>query len=202
MVLEECTVMPDAGIRQLIERIGGAVRRMDRLITDMLQLSRVSRQELAKTTVNLSNLAEEAVAELRRQQPERSVDIVIAPEVRAWGDPHLLRLVMENLLNNAWKFTAKVTGATIEFGVTDEGGELTFFVRDNGVGFDMAYVDKLFAPFQRLHAETDYAGVGIGLAIVQRVVHRHGGTVRGDGVEGAGATLYFTLPPADAIDPS
>jgi light-regulated signal transduction histidine kinase (bacteriophytochrome) len=130
---------------------------------------------------------------LREQDPERHVAIRIAEDLKADGDPQLLRVVLENLLGNAWKYTSKQPEATIEFGLSRENGDTSYFVRDDGVGFDMQYADKLFAPFQRLHGMTEFPGTGVGLATVQRIIHRHGGRVWVQAEVNKGATVYFTL---------
>jgi len=143
--------------------------------------------------LNLTAMVEDIAAELRQSQPERDVKFIIEPNVMAYGDSHLLRIVLENLLSNAWKFTSKHKSAIIEFGVKKRDGKTVYFVRDDGAGFDMAYVDKLFVPFQRLHEEHEFEGTGIGLATVQRIVRRHGGTVWAEGEVEKGATFYFTL---------
>jgi light-regulated signal transduction histidine kinase (bacteriophytochrome) len=140
--------------------------------------------------VNLSALANEVVEELRRQEPERKVSVSIQPSMTVRADPSLLKIVLQNLLQNAWKFTSTTRDARIEVGLADAG---SYFVRDNGVGFDMAYAGKLFGAFQRLHTDTEFPGTGIGLATVQRIVHRHGGEVRAEAVVGRGATIFFTL---------
>jgi signal transduction histidine kinase len=131
-----------------------------------------------------------------RREPERSVSFEIADEAIVEADPRLMQVLLENLMGNAWKFTAKTNEARIEVGTAQRNGVVTFFVRDNGAGFDMAYADKLFTPFQRLHAEADYPGTGIGLATVYRIVDRHGGSVSAEGAVDQGATIWFTLPPA------
>lgn len=192
-LLEDCELRLDDQGRDYLRRIRAATRRMGDLIDDLLALSRVTRQEMRRERVDLSALARSVVAQLRRLEPARSVEVVIADGLEAEGDSHLLRLVLENLLGNAWKFTGRQPEARIEFGAVDEGSRPAFFVRDNGVGFDMAYADKLFAPFQRLHAMSDFPGTGIGLATVQRIVARHGGRVWAVGEEGKGATFFFTL---------
>jgi signal transduction histidine kinase len=133
------------------------------------------------------------MAELRRAHPERPVEVHVAEGLRGCGDPVLLRLVLENLLGNAWKFTARAAPARIEVGVQGDGGRLAYYVRDNGVGFDMAYADKLFGVFQRFHAATEFPGTGIGLATVQRIILRHGGQVWARSEVGQGATFFFTL---------
>ncbi len=182
--------------RGYLDRMGAAVRKMDQLINDMLTLAQVSRQGIHTSVVDLSGLADGILAELRQSQPQRSVSAAVAPGIEVQGDPNLLRVVMENLLANAWKYTGKTADAAIAFGMVEEGGEAVCFVRDNGVGFDMAYADKLFTPFQRLHAAEEFAGTGIGLATVQRIIHRHGGRIWAEGEEGRGAAFYFTLPGA------
>ena len=176
--------------RDYLHRVRNATRRMAMLIDDLLALSRVSRLEMRDDEVNLSELAEKVVEELRRQEPERKVIVSIQPSMTARADPSLLRIVLQNLIQNAWKFTATTGDAKIEVGLADAGG---YFVRDNGVGFDMAYAGKLFGPFQRLHSEAEFPGTGIGLATVERIVHRHGGEVRAQAGVGKGATIFFTL---------
>jgi len=176
-----------------LNRVRSAAQRMGVLIDDLLALSRVTRRELNPETVNLSALAEAVVTELRQAQPGREVDFVIAREINVNGDSTLLRLVLENLFSNAWKFTDKQPAARIEFGSNQYEGKPTYFVRENGAGFDMAYADKLFAPFQRLHSADEYPGTGVGLATVQRIIRRHGGDIWAEGKVGEGATFYFTL---------
>jgi signal transduction histidine kinase len=176
-----------------LRRVRGATQRMAQLIDDLLKLSRLTRGELNIGKVNLSALAQGVAVELQKSQPDRQVSVRIATGLTAMCDPHLLRVVLENLLGNAWKFTGRKEGATIEFGVAEAGGASAFFVRDNGAGFDMTYADKLFVTFQRLHLEKEYPGTGIGLSLVQRIIRRHGGNVWAEGKVGQGATFYFTL---------
>jgi signal transduction histidine kinase len=183
----------DASGKDALQRVRAASQRMAQLIDDLLKLSRVTRSELHREPVDLSALARTIVADLQKAQPDREVIVVIAEGLAANGDPRLLRAVLENLLANAWKFTAKQPRARIEFGMTRHDGGRAYFVRDDGAGFDMAYADKLFGAFQRLHASSDFPGTGIGLATVQRIVHRHGGRVWAEGAVGRGATFYFTL---------
>jgi signal transduction histidine kinase len=179
--------------RRHIERIRNATQRMGHLIDDILALSKVSRVDMKPERVDLSDLAAQVVADLRRQSPSREVTVTIAPDLSATGDPRLLRVALENLLDNAWKFTGRRDHATIEVGQAHDGVVPAFYVRDNGAGFDPAYADKLFGPFQRLHAASEFPGTGVGLATVQRIVRRHGGRVWAEGKPEQGACFYFTL---------
>jgi PAS domain S-box-containing protein len=181
--------------RDCLNRVRAAAQRMHTLIDAMLILSRVTREEMRCDVVDLSSIARSVANDLQRTHPERSVDVVVAPGMVAVGDGSLIRVVLENLLDNAWKFTTKQPDARIEFGITTEHGEEAYFVRDNGAGFDMRYVDKLFTAFQRLHTADEFPGTGIGLPTVQRIVHRHGGRTWAEGQVGRGATFYFTLSP-------
>jgi light-regulated signal transduction histidine kinase (bacteriophytochrome) len=178
---------------QLLERLQAAATRMGQLIDDLLRLSRVTRAELRREPVDLSALAGSVANELRQREPGREVKLSIQPGLSARGDLRLLRVLMENLLGNAWKFTSKRPGARIEFFSETVDGATHYAVRDDGVGFDMAYADKLFTPFQRMHKATDFPGTGIGLATVQRIVHRHGGHIEAQASVGGGATFCFTL---------
>jgi len=179
--------------RDYLGRVRNAAQHMAALIDDLLKLSRVTRTELQLGRVDLSGLAAEVVAGLQRRDPHRAAHCIIEPGLEVRGDPRLLRVVLDNLLENAWKFTAPRAAAALEFGVREEGGEAVFFLRDNGVGFDMAYADKLFGAFQRLHDARDFPGTGIGLATVQRVIHKHGGRVWAEAEVDRGATFHFTL---------
>jgi light-regulated signal transduction histidine kinase (bacteriophytochrome) len=169
---------------------------MGQLIEDLLNLSRVSRVELALQDVDVSEIARQVAADLQQREPGRKVELAIWEGMRAKADPRLLRAALENLIGNAWKFTSKHEHARIEAGCLSDRGQVTFFVRDNGAGFDMAYSNKLFGAFQRLHAVSEFAGTGIGLATVQRIVHRHGGRIWADGQPGKGAVFHFTLETA------
>jgi light-regulated signal transduction histidine kinase (bacteriophytochrome) len=192
-LLEEHAGQLDETAMDYLRRIRAATQRMGELIDDLLDLSRVTRREMRHEDVDLSALAAAVMAELTRADPGRPVKVHIAEGMRARGDPALLRLMLENLLGNAWKFTGRETPACIEVGVERDGDRLVYYVRDNGVGFDMAYADKLFGAFQRLHGATEFPGTGIGLATVQRIVFRHGGQVWAHSTVGQGATFFFTL---------
>ena len=176
-----------------LEMIRAETERMSQMIKALLQLSRIGRMELRLEQVDLSVIARELEQELRGAEPERKVDMVIAPGVVTQGDPVMLRVVLQHLLGNAWKFTKKCAQPHIEFGLLSQTGEQIFFVRDNGAGFDPAYASKLFAPFQRLHTQEEFPGVGMGLASVQRILRRLGGTVWAEGAVDRGATVYFKL---------
>ncbi len=176
-----------------LQRVRSATQRMGVLIDDLLSLSRVTRSEMRRETVDLSALAQSIAEELQETQPERQVDFVIAPALTASGDSQLLHHLMENMLSNAWKFTGHHPRAKIEFGASQIDGKKTFFVRDNGAGFDMTYANKLFGVFQRLHKQDEFPGTGVGLATVQRIAHRHGGHVWAEGKVGEGAIFYFTF---------
>lgn len=194
-LLEDYDDRLDEPGRQHLARVRAATLRMGRLIDDLLQLSRVTRGEMLRETVDLSVLAESVVGELQLTEPARRVEVTIEPGLQTEGDPDLLRVVLVNLLSNAWKFTGRQPAARIEMGAWGNGGERAFFVRDNGVGFDMAYAPKLFGAFQRLHAQGEFPGTGIGLATVQRIVNRHGGRVWAEAALDQGSTFYFALPP-------
>jgi PAS domain S-box-containing protein len=192
-ILEDNADQLDAEGKSNFARVRAAAQRMADLIDDLLGLSRLCRGELLRGQVDLTRVARAIVEQLRASDPKRDVEIVVEEGLVVDGDAGLLTTVMENLLGNAWKFTSQRPKACIEVGVTAQKGQPTYFVRDNGVGFDMAYVNKLFGAFQRLHANTEFAGTGIGLAIVQRVVRKHGGAVWAEGDVGRGATFSFTL---------
>ena len=197
---DHCHQLDEAGKKHLL-RIGSVAGRMGHLIDDLLKLSQVTRSKLRSEKVDLSALACEIRRALEEQEPERRVEMVIPARIEADGDPILIRLVLDNLLGNAWKYTGKQAQAKVELGKTAIDGEPVYYVRDNGIGFDMAYVSKIFAPFQRLHRVGEFEGNGIGLATVQRIVTRHGGRVWAEGEVDKGATFYFTLrPPLDYGD--
>jgi PAS domain S-box-containing protein len=190
--------LDDAG-QDYLRRVRGAAEHMGHLIDEMLKLFRVTRGELRRTAVDMSTLARLVIAELRKAEPQRTLQIEIMEGLSAEGDAPLLRVVLENLLGNAWKFTSKREGAQIEFGGEQrEDGPTVFYVRDNGAGFDMAYAGMLFSAFHRLHTDAEFEGTGIGLATVQRIVRRHGGRAWALGEVSAGATIFFTLQASGA----
>jgi PAS domain S-box-containing protein len=192
-LLEDYEDKLDEEGRDCLGRVKAASEHMARLIDDLLDLSHMTRSEMSNERVDLSALTRSFAKELKQSDPEREVEFVVEDGIVAEGDQRLLRVVLENLLRNAWKFTGNQPRARVEFGLTELEGTPTYFVRDNGVGFDMAYADKLFGAFQRLHGANEFPGTGIGLATVQRIIRRHGGSVWAEGAVGQGATFYFTL---------
>ncbi|HEX9046918.1 MAG TPA: ATP-binding protein [Verrucomicrobiae bacterium] len=184
----------DATGQDHLHRVRAAAERMAQLIEDLLKLSRITRSELHREAVNLSGLAADIAAELQKADPGRRATFTIQPGLSAQGDARLLQIALENLFGNAWKFTNFKPEARIEFGQMEHQGQNCFFIRDNGAGFDMAYAEKLFGAFQRLHRPSDFPGTGIGLATVQRIIHRHGGIIHAEAAVDRGATFYFTLP--------
>jgi signal transduction histidine kinase len=193
-LLEDYTDALPAKGQDYLRRIRTAAQRMAELIDDLLRLSRVSRGEFRRERVDLSAMVKAIVTELRRTDGERDVEVRAQSDVRAEADPRLIRITLENLLGNAWKFTAGTAAPVIEFGARDDGGERVYFVRDNGAGFDMKYADRLFGAFQRLHTDKEFPGTGIGLATVQRIILRHGGRIWVDAAVAKGAAFHFTLP--------
>lgn len=203
---EDCAGQLDAMGQDYVKRIHGGTQRMSALIDGILALSRVNRAALAPGRCDLSAMARTVSEKLKAQYPERTVRLTVQEGLVDQGDPQLLRTVLENLLDNAWKFTRGRPIAEIEFGATQEQGGRAYFVKDNGAGFEMAYKHKLFGVFQRLHARTEFEGSGIGLAAAQRVVRRHGGRIWGEGQPGQGACFFFTLneqpaPSASTVPP-
>ncbi|MGE5657692.1 MAG: sensor histidine kinase, partial [Actinomycetota bacterium] len=207
-LLEDCFEHLDDFGKDYLRRVRVAAKRMGELIDDLLQLSRLTRSELKQEKVDLSAIATNIASNLQATQPKRSVQWILPPGITATGDARLLKVVLENLLSNAWKYTSKHPTARIEFGLLAEEkfraqAEKTdllfspsgpiYFVRDDGAGFDMAYANKLFGAFQRLHTTSEFEGTGIGLATVQRIIHRHGGQIWGEASVERGATFYFTL---------
>jgi PAS domain S-box-containing protein len=197
-LLEDYQDRLDEDGRDYLRRIRAGTQRMGHLIDDLLNLSRLTRGEMKIEPVDLSALAARLVQELRAGEPGRQVKVSIQDGLQATGDPGLLSAVLQNLISNAWKFTSRRAQAEIEVGKTTEGGKTAFYVKDNGAGFDMAYADKLFGAFQRLHRIDEYSGSGVGLATVRRVIHRHGGEVWVKAGVDQGATFYFTLGTAGA----
>jgi len=189
---EQAARLDDSG-KDHFRRVREAADRMDKLIEALLRLSKQTRGEMHHATVDISQIARATADELGKTQPGRKADFVIAAGMTVTGDPAMLRAMVENLLGNAWKFTAKRETARIEFGVTQREGRSVYFVRDNGAGFDMSHAKKMFTAFERLHPSTEFPGIGIGLATVQRIVHRHGGRIWAEGEVCKGATFYFTL---------
>ena len=193
ILLEDYAGALDVAGRESLQRVRAASQRMGTLIDDLLKLARVTRVEIRTEDVDLSGMAREIAAELQRATPERLVEFAIAPGLSARGDARLLRVALDNLLRNSWKYTAKQAQPRIEFASIAANGERAFMVRDNGAGFDMQYADKLFGVFQRLHSPAEFEGTGVGLATVRRIITRHGGRIWAEGVVDRGATFYFTL---------
>ncbi len=193
MVIEDYGSELDETARGYLRRVRAGTQRMGDLIDDMLQLSRVSRGELHTTTVNLRALARDSLRRLQQRDAKRAVEVNIVPQLIDRADESLLRIAIDNLLGNAWKYTGKAADPRIEFGAKEDTEGKVYYVRDNGAGFDMCYVDKLFSAFQRLHKEHEFPGTGIGLATVQRIIHRHGGRIWAEGQPGKGAIFFFTL---------
>lgn len=193
VLLEDYEKQLDEEAKSYLGRIKRATETMSELIEDMLKLSRISRSDMDMVPVNLSHIVKSITDELQKSAPERRVDIKIARDLQDSADPRLMRIVFENLLSNSWKFTEKNDNTEIEFGLTVKDGRKVYFIRDNGAGFDMKYAGKLFTPFQRFHNAEEYAGTGIGLAIVKRIIARHGGGIWAESNVGEGATIFFTL---------
>jgi light-regulated signal transduction histidine kinase (bacteriophytochrome) len=192
-LLEEYSDRLDSTGRGYLERVRHAAQRMSGLIDDMLNLSRVTRSPIRHENLDLSVIARSIAEDLRREEPARKVVFAVEEGLTATGDSQLLRVALENLLRNSWKYTSGHESAKIEFGRLKQNGKSPFFVRDDGAGFDARYADRLFGAFQRLHTEAEFPGTGIGLATVQRIVHRHGGEIWAEGAVERGATFYFTL---------
>lgn len=193
MLAEQCAEGLSAAGRDCLDRLQASCRRMGQLIEDLLSLSRVSQGALSRSDVDLSALAEAVAADLQRDDQARRVALAIEPGMRADCDERLLRILLVNLLGNAWKFTGRTLAPRVQFGRIRRAERDEFFVRDNGAGFDMSSAEKLFGAFQRLHSDADFPGTGIGLATVQRIVSRHGGKIRAEAAVGQGATFFFTL---------
>jgi light-regulated signal transduction histidine kinase (bacteriophytochrome) len=194
-VLEDYSDQLDDTGKQHLQRVRNGAQRMAALIDDLLALSLITRTEIQRRPLELSEMARSVANELSCRDPAREVDLLIAAGLEAEGDAPLMRTVLQNLLGNAWKFTSRNSQARIEFGRTQANGLSAFFVRDNGAGFDPAYAGRLFGAFQRLHTATEFPGTGVGLASVQRVIHRHGSRLWAKSALNEGATFFFTLMP-------
>lgn len=192
-LIEDCGTVLSGQCHAYLNRIQSASEKMGHLIDDMLQLSRISRAEIQWASVDLTTLAHDIVATLQQHDSGRQVSISVPTQMPVQGDPRLLAIALENLIGNAWKFTRHQSAATIEIGRIEQNNQPVYFIRDNGAGFNMAYADKLFKAFQRLHTDQQFEGTGVGLSIVQRIIQRHGGSVWAESEEGKGATFYFTL---------
>ncbi len=193
VLLEDYGAQLDDGGRDSLDRVRAASQRMATLIDELLKLARVTRAEMRTERVDLSGLARDIVGEIQRTTPDRQVEFAIAPGLEAEGDAQLLRVVLDNLLRNGWKYTGKQPQPRVEFTAVDENGDRVVVIKDNGAGFDMKYADKLFGVFQRLHSSAEFEGTGVGLATVRRIINRHGGRIWAEGVVDQGATFYFTL---------
>jgi light-regulated signal transduction histidine kinase (bacteriophytochrome) len=192
-LLEDCAdKLPDAG-QDYLNRIRSATQRMGMLIDDLLNLSRITRGEIHLEDLSISGLVHSILDSLGRAHPDRRIEFEIDEGLQVQADQRLLRVALENLLNNAWKFTSKCPLTRIDFGKTNANGASAYFIRDNGAGFDPAYADRLFGAFQRLHTVAEFPGTGVGLATVQRIIRRHGGQIWAEGAVNKGATFYFTL---------
>lgn len=191
LIQEQCAMKLDDACKEDLSKIYDGSLRMDQLIETLLKFSLIKDCSVTRETVNLSEIARSIALNLQQSHPDRAVTLVIAEGLIADADSNLMRIVLDNLLGNAWKYTSRKAEAKIEFGMTETGGRKTYFVRDNGAGFSMDKASRLFDAFQRLHS--DYEGLGIGLATVKRIIDRHGGTIWADGEEGTGATFYFCL---------
>jgi two-component system, sensor histidine kinase and response regulator len=199
MLCDQCACALDDQARGYASRVLNAVKRMEDLIEDLMRLSHVTGAELNYSPVDLSQMVNSIVTELREREPERTLSASVEPELQCVADPQLLRIALENLIGNAWKFTRAVADARIEFGTAPDE-PFTYFVRDNGAGFQSDLADEVFAPFRRLHSSAEFPGTGVGLSIVQRIVRRHGGRISATGAVGHGATFYLTLPNATGTD--
>jgi PAS domain S-box-containing protein len=193
ILLEDYSATLDAGGKDFLNRIAHGADKMSELIDDILGLAKISRHEMKPGEIDLGAIASSIINDLRQAEPERKVETVIAKELTAFGDARLMKIALSNLIGNAWKYSSKAPDARIEFGAMKKSDEKAYFIRDNGVGFDMTHSQKLFTPFQRLHSDNQFPGTGIGLAMVNKIIQRHEGRVWGEGETGKGATFYFTL---------
>jgi light-regulated signal transduction histidine kinase (bacteriophytochrome) len=202
ILLDECRGRVVPAAMEHLQYICKATRRMHELTTDLMNLARASRAQLRRGEVDLSILARGIIQDLRVTQPGRAVSVTVADGMIVNGDIALLRIALENLLNNAWKFTSRTSAAEVEVGMANGGAQRVYYVRDNGAGFDMAAAGKLFSTFERLHSAHEFPGTGIGLSTVQRIIRRHGGQIRAEGAIGRGAAFYFDLGAADRREAS
>jgi signal transduction histidine kinase len=200
VLLEQCADKFDDRARNYLSKVRSGVKQMTGLIDGLLDLSRITRGGLQKLPVDLTELARDVISELQTGEPFRKIVVNIADGMTAVGDPRLLRVLLANLLGNAWKYSSKKEEARVSFEQAGSGGDVIFSVADNGAGFDMAHAEKLFAPFHRLEQHSQFRGTGIGLATVQRIISRHGGRVWAEGAVGLGATLYFTLGDSNRLE--
>ncbi len=194
MLMEECAGQLDEQARDYLTRIITQIGSMKKITDALLQLSNVVSREIDREEVNLSTLVRSNLEKLQHEEPERQLETVVAPQLIAEGDADLLKILLKNLLDNAWKFTSGLKKTRIEFGSTEQNGRTVYYLKDNGTGFNMSHADKLFIPFHKLHSEEEYPGIGIGLNLVYRIISRHGGEIWAEGKEGKGACFYFTLP--------
>lgn len=192
-VAEEYSDRLDRQGKDYLARVHQGAAKMNQLVEDLLNLSNISRQPIDRTEVDMGKMALEIISEMRSAEPARRVEVDIKEGLTAYGDQGLIEIVLRNLIGNAWKFTSKTENASIEFGTFEQGGRTVYYVKDNGAGFNSEYLEKMFLPFQRLHLDSEFEGTGIGLAIVERTIRRHGGRIWAEGVTGKGATIFFTL---------
>ena len=193
VLLESYSEKIDSEGQEYLNLIVKSADKMSELIDDILKLAKISRQDITPQEIDLSDIADSVIDNLRQAEPERKVEVVVAKELKVKGDKRLLALMLLNLIGNAWKYSSKTSNARIEIGAIEQNGEKVYFVRDNGAGYNMKFADRMFLPFQRMHSEREFSGSGIGLAIVKRVIQRHGGRVWGESEVGKGSTFYFTL---------
>ncbi|KMQ51206.1 Sensory box histidine kinase [Chitinispirillum alkaliphilum] len=194
LLTENCSNALDSEGRGFLDMISMGLNKMEDLISDLLNLSKISARDLNTSEIDLTQLAKEITEELFKEEPSRNMEIKIEEGMRLTADPNLLRIGLYNLLSNSWKYTAVKEKGVIEVGCVSKPDGKIFFIKDNGAGFDMKYSSKLFEPFKRLHSEKDFPGTGIGLPIVMRVIRKHGGKIWAEGVPGKGAVFYFSLP--------
>jgi light-regulated signal transduction histidine kinase (bacteriophytochrome) len=194
IIMQQYGPQLDPGVKDCLGRIQDASKRMEQLIDDMLNLARVTKSEMHREQVDLSAMVRQIAGELKQREPQRAVELVVADGVIVHGDVHLLRVAMDNLIGNAWKYSSNKSPSRIEFGVKQVDRGAVYYVKDNGAGFDPRSAQRLFQPFQRLHPISEFPGTGVGLATVQRIIQKHGGQIWAEGAVNAGAAFSFTLP--------